>query len=80
MTEAQALEKFFKSVLVDFKRIGGGEGISRSKKVQVLFGDREVRNFVLMKGFDLLKQETDMLERIRDTLERFLLLSGKLKS
>lgn len=80
MSEGEALEKVFGSVLVDFRQIGGGKGISRTKKISVLFGDSEVRNFVFKQAADLLEREISVLKRIGDTLERFLFLSGKLKS
>ena len=75
-----ALQELFKASLIGFKDIPGGKGMSRQKKVQALFRDPEVRNFVLWMGYNLLGSETDRMEKFRDVLEKLLLVTGKLKS
>lgn len=80
ITEEKVFEELFKASLMEFEDIPGGEKIPREKKAKALFRDLGVRNFVLSRALDLLHLETESIEKNIKLLERFLLLSGNLKS
>lgn len=76
----QALQELFKASLIGFKGIQGEKKISREKKVRALFQDPEIRNFVLWMGYNMLTTEANQMEKLRNSVERLLLVAGKLKS
>lgn len=80
ITQNEAMQELFKASLIGFKDIPSEKKISRKKKVQALFRDPEIKNFVLWMAYNLLSSEADRLEKIRDIMEKFLLVTGKLKS
>ena len=80
ISREEGLQELFKASLIGFKDIPGGKGISRAKKVQVLFRDPEVRNFVLWMAYNLLSSEVDRMEKLGDVMEKLLLMTGDLKS
>jgi len=75
-----ALQELFKASLIGFKDIPRGEKISQRKKVQALFRDPEVRNFILWMGYNLLNSEADRMEKLGGVMEKLLLITGNLKS
>jgi hypothetical protein len=80
ITQGEALQELFKSSLIGFKDIPGGKKISRQKKIEELFRDPEIRNFVLWMGYNLLTSEVEKMEKEANLMERFLFLTGRLKS
>lgn len=80
LTEEEGFEVLFNFALKDFEGIHGGGGITRERKVRSLFQDPEVKNFVLQEAAALLTLQTSALLKCSDDMERYLVLSGNLKS
>jgi hypothetical protein len=80
ITQNEAMQELFKSSLIGFKDIEVGKKISRKEKIQALFRNPEIRNFVLWMAYNMLSAEADRMEKLRDVMEKLLLVTGNLKS
>ena len=70
LDEKRAMALLFKSILTGFKGIAGGRRLSRSKKIDGLFTDPEIRNFVLQKSMEILEREVVELARVGKVLSK----------
>jgi len=77
LTEKGAMKNLFEQSLVKFEGILDEAKIVKKEKMNALFGDPEVRNFVLKMGYDLLSLETLQLKQVLDTVEAWRLLTGR---
>jgi hypothetical protein len=80
LTGDEMQKEIFSSVLLKWEGIAGREAFPRTKQMDALFSDLEIRNFVLSSGMKLLEEETEKLEAACAVIERNLLKSGRLKS
>jgi hypothetical protein len=80
LTGEEMQKEVFSSILLKWEGIAGAETFPRTKQMDALFSDLEIRNFVLSNGMKLLEEETKELEAACVAIERNLLKSGRLKS
>ncbi len=80
MDEEMAMKQLFKDCLLGWKGIAEDSILPRSKKMAALFGDAEIRNFVIGKAFKALEVEVLETERVVAIVQEWRSLTGSLKS
>jgi hypothetical protein len=77
LTDEGMRRTLFYSALVGWRKIGSDKSFSFGEKLEALFGDPEIREFVLTQSAELLGEEFLKLQAICGILERRILESRK---